>query len=343
MLTFRTVRKLSLRLFTMPSNKKFYLFRSYSRMALSLAVSLTLLTTASAVDNDTIKSLKAIGGKVVRVVDQNRDACVALVDGMGSGSGVIVSEDGLVLTAGHVIENTNLRSFEIVLSSGRRVKAKPLGHNLNNDLGMAQILEPGPWPYAAINRNNSIKRGDWVVSIGHSGGWELGRDAPVRTGRFLKMENSQLVTDAVLIGGDSGGPLFNLQGEVVGIHSSIGDSVSENRHIPIELFITDWKRLEEGQQWGMLANLGREGTPRPLIGVTVDLTASECVVTSVIRNLPAAAAGIRQGDVITKFGNTPIGSGQQLINVIQRQVAGQSYPISVRRGGRTFKFEITPQ
>ena len=95
MLIIRTVRKLLLRLFTMPSNKKFYLFRSYSRMALSLAVSLTLLTTASAVDNDTIKSLKAIGGKVVRVVDQNRDACVALVDGMGSGSGVIVSEDGL--------------------------------------------------------------------------------------------------------------------------------------------------------------------------------------------------------------------------------------------------------
>ncbi|MCP4774627.1 MAG: serine protease, partial [Planctomycetaceae bacterium] len=138
----------------MPSNKKFCIFRSYSRVALSLAVSLMLLTTASAVDNDTIKSLKAIGGKVVRVVDQNRDACVALVDGMGSGSGVIVSEDGLVLTAGHVIENTNLRSFEIVLSSGRRVKAKPLGHNLNNDLGMAQILEPGPWPYAKINRNN---------------------------------------------------------------------------------------------------------------------------------------------------------------------------------------------
>ncbi len=316
---------------------------SSSRIIFTLAIALSFLGNARAVDNDTIKTLKLIGEKVVRVVDQNRDACVALVDGFGSGSGVIVSENGLVLTAGHVIENTNLRTFEIVLSSGRRVKAKPLGYNLNKDLGMAQLLEPGPWPHAKINTEETTKRGDWVVSIGHSGGWELGRDAPVRTGRFLKMENSQLVTDAVLIGGDSGGPLFNLEGNVIGIHSSIGDSVSENRHIPIELFIADWERLEKGQEWGRLANLGSNEQPRPLIGVTVDLTANECVVTSVYRNSPAAAAGIRTGDIITQFGKSPIRSGQELINVIRQQTAGLSYPISIRRGDRTFKLEITPQ
>ncbi|MGB1930551.1 MAG: S1C family serine protease [Mariniblastus sp.] len=320
-----------------------YLIQRWSRIALTLAITLALLGTAEADGNDSIKSLKAIGEKVAQVVSQNRDACVALVDGFGSGSGVIVSETGLVLTAGHVIENTNLRSFEIVLSSGRRVKAKPLGYNLNNDLGMAQILEPGPWPHAKINQDSDLNRGDWVVSVGHSGGWELGRDAPVRTGRFLKMENSQLVTDAVLIGGDSGGPLFNLDGEVVGIHSSIGDSVSENRHIPIELFIADWQRLEDGEQWGMLANLGRSEQRRPLIGVTVDLTADECIVTSVYRNSPAQIAGIRRGDIITQFNNSPIATGQQLIDAIRKQTAGKSYPISVRRGGRTLVFEITPQ
>ena len=324
-------------------NNKLNIPPHWSRAMFTFALTLAFLGSVSATDNESIQSLKKIGKKVVKVVDQNRDACVALVDGQGSGSGVIVSEDGLVLTAGHVIENTNLRSFEIVLSSGRRVKAKPLGHNLNNDLGMAQILEPGPWPHAKISRKNDIKRGDWVVSIGHSGGWELGRDAPVRTGRFLKLENSQLVTDAVLIGGDSGGPLFNLKGEVVGIHSSIGDSVSENRHIPIDLFIADWQRLEEGQKWGMLANLGRDEQRRPLIGVTVDLTAGECLVTSVLRNSPAAAAGIRQGDIITQFGNSQIASGQQLINVVRQQSAGKPYPITIRRGDRTFNSEITPQ
>ena len=288
----------------------------WSRIILTLALTLALFDGSGASENDSIETLKEVGKKVVRVVDQNRDACVALVDGLGSGSGVIVSEDGLVLTAGHVIENTNLRNFEIVLSSGRRVKAKPLGHNLNNDLGMAQILEPGPWPHAKISRRNEIKRGDWVVSIGHSGGWELGRDAPVRTGRFLKLENSQMVTDAVLIGGDSGGPLFNLKGEVIGIHSSIGDSVSENRHIPIDLFIADWQRLEEGQKWGALANLGRDKPRRPLIGVTVDLTAGECLITSVLQNSPAMAGGryyqIRKfsdrfGTAINKRGSSTIG------------------------------------
>ncbi len=325
------------------SNKIIFIFPRWSRVIFSLTLSLALLDGSGATENDSIESLKAVGEKVIRVVDQNRNACVALVDGLGSGSGVIVSEDGLVLTAGHVIENTNLRNFEIVLSSGRRVKAKPLGHNLNNDLGMAQILEPGPWPHAEISRSNETKRGDWVVSIGHSGGWELGRDAPVRTGRFLKLENSQLVTDAVLIGGDSGGPLFNLNGEVIGIHSSIGDSVSENRHIPIDLFIADWQRLEEGQKWGTLANLGRNQQRRPLIGVTVDLTASECLVTSVLQNSPAATVGIRPGDVITQFGDSQIDSGQQLINVVRQQSAGKSYPIAIRRGTQTFNLEITPQ
>jgi serine protease Do len=315
----------------------------WKQMFFALALVISLLGNLRATDDDSIRSLKLIGERVTEVVDQNRDACVALVDGYGSGSGVIVSSDGLVLTAGHVIEKTNLGSFTIILSSGRRVKARPLGHNLNYDLGMAQILEPGPWQHAKINRKNDIKRGDWVVSLGHSGGWELGRDAPVRTGRFLKKENSQLVTDAVLIGGDSGGPLFNLKGEVVGIHSSIGDSVSENRHIPIELFIKDWDRLNRGEQWGTLANLGENNQRRPLIGVTVDLSVDRCLVKSVYRGSPADAAGIKPGDVITEFGNTRITSGQQLIDVVRRKSAGTAYPIVVQRANRTFEFKVTPQ
>ena len=169
---------------------------------------------------------------------------------------MIVSENGLVLTAGHVIENTNLRTFEIVLSSGRRVKAKPLGYNLNKDLGMAQLLEPGPWPHAKIDTEETTKRGDWVVSIGHSGGWELGRDASranwpfPQDGKLTASNGCGFLSAAI-----PGGPLFNLEGNVIGIHSSIGDSVSENRHIPIELFIADWERL------GKRAEVGQAGKP----------------------------------------------------------------------------------
>ncbi|MDE0936967.1 MAG: S1C family serine protease [Mariniblastus sp.] len=315
----------------------------WTQIFVALAVVISLLDNLRATDDDSIRSLKIVGERVIQVVDQNREACVALIDGYGSGSGVIVSSDGLVLTAGHVIEKANLGSFMIILSSGRRVKAKPLGHNLNNDLGMAQILEPGPWPHAKINRKNDIKSGDWVVSLGHSGGWELGRDAPVRTGRFLKKENSQLVTDAVLIGGDSGGPLFNLEGEVVGIHSSIGDSVSENRHIPIEFFIKDWDRLNRGEKWGALANLGENNQRRPLIGVTVDLSEDRCLVKSVYRGSPADAAGIKPGDVITEFGDTRITSGQQLIDVVRRKSVGTTYPLVVQRANQTFNFKVTPQ
>jgi len=142
--------------------------------------------------------------------------------------------------------------FTVFLPNGRNAAAKPLGKNLNQDAGMLQIVEPGPWPFVELADGRSVKRGDWVVTLGHSGGYDLGRRPPVRVGRVVRLEREAVTSDSPIIGGDSGGPLFNLEGQLVGIHSSIGESIAENRHVAIQVFLRDWDRLKNGESWGSL-------------------------------------------------------------------------------------------
>lgn len=293
-------------------------------------------------DNDAVTRLKEVEKKVSQVVQTNMSTCVAIFDGMGFGSGVIVSPDGLVLTAGHVMASPDEGQYEITLLSGRRVKAKPLGKNLNTDTGMVQILEPGPWPFVKLNRDAFHKRGSWVVSLGHSGGWELGRKPPVRTGRILSQQDHQLVTDAVLIGGDSGGPLFNLSGELIAIHSSIGDSIAKNIHVTTSMFIRDWDRMVRGESWGRLPRLNEpdDKTKRGLIGIRVDKTTPNCVVKSIEVGSPASDVGMLVGDIVTEFDNTAITDGQHLIDVIKTKRAGDVCPMAVQRNGNILRFEI---
>jgi serine protease Do len=199
---------------------------------------------------------------ILRVVETATDAVVAITDDESYGSGVIVSPDGLVLTAGHVIMS-EAAEFTVFLPNGRNAVAKPLGKNLNQDAGMLQIVEPGPWPYVELADGRSLKRGDWVVTLGHSGGYDLGRRPPVRVGRVVRLERDAVTSDSPIIGGDSGGPVFNLDGQLVGIHSSIGESIAENRHVSIQVFLRDWDRLKQGESWGALPGMEADSEARP--------------------------------------------------------------------------------
>ena len=305
-------------------------------------VSLIDCSMSWANDNEAIRKLKEVEQKVSSVVGRTMNTLVAVTDGEGSGSGVIISADGLVLTAGHVMASPDQGQYEVVLPSGRRVKAKSLGKNLNTDSGMIQILEPGPYAFVELNREPRQKLGTWVVSLGHSGGWELGRKAPVRTGRVLAQIRHQILTDAVLIGGDSGGPLFNLEGELIGIHSSIGDSIAENRHVSIPTFLRDWDRLRRGESWGSLPELNEpdKKTKRGRIGVRVDKAADRCLLKSVEDGGSARDIGIRAGDIVASFDNVVIDNGQHLIDFIKQKHAGEVFPMTIERNGQSIEFEI---
>lgn len=290
-------------------------------------------------DIDSIEELREVEAKVKKVVEANMNACVSISDGYGAGSGVIVTKAGLVLTAGHVMVSNE--EYEVHFPDGRTARARPLGKNLGIDAGMVQIIDPGPWPFVEIGKSKSLREGDWVVLLGHSGGFELGRKPPVRTGRYLGMsDKNQIETDAVLIGGDSGGPLFNLDGKLVGIHSSIGDSIAENRHVTMEDFARDYDRMKRSEQWGALPTLAdnNDGTKPPKMGIVVDLQTGR--VKKVTDHSPASDAGVRVDDVAREFDGTLLNDGNHLIRLVKEKITGDVVWMKLERNGRLLDFEI---
>lgn len=206
------------------------------------------------------ESLKERQTRVLDVVTKVSPAVVAITGTsqkgmMGSGSGVIVSKEGLILTAGHVLAATG-EELMITLPGGREVKGKSLGRDMNRDAALAQITEPGDYPFVSMAPAESVEQGEWVLALGHPGGYDPQRGAPLRVGRLWESDSkSYYRSDCTVSGGDSGGPLFDLEGRVIGIHSSISQNLSENRHVPIGVFEKDMERLKQGDVWGKLSKL----------------------------------------------------------------------------------------
>jgi len=170
------------------------------------------------------------------------------------GSGVVVSEDGLVLTAAHVIGKAN-GPLIILFADGRRAAAVALGADRVRDAGMARITEKGKWPFVEMGHSAAMKPGDWCLAMGHPGGVEEGRTPPLRLGRILGAiagtgPGGYIFSDTTIISGDSGGPLFDLDGKIIGIHSSISGLVTQNNHVPIDTYRELWKDLLAGKQTG---------------------------------------------------------------------------------------------
>ena len=197
-----------------------------------------------------IAKLRALEQRVEKMLDKAKAATVGVRMGAAQGSGVIVTEDGYVLTAGHVSAKPGV-DCTLVMPDGKVLKAKTLGRNGSIDSGMIKIVDPGKYPFAEMGKSGPLRKGQWVVAIGHPGGFRSNRSPVVRLGRILYADPSMIRTDCTLVGGDSGGPLFDLDGKVIGIHSRIGGaSITENVHVPIDTFRLTWDRLASSQNWG---------------------------------------------------------------------------------------------
>jgi serine protease Do len=274
----------------------------------------------------------------------------------GTGSGVIVSADGLVLTAAHVLDAVG-DEFLVILSDGTRAKAKAKGKNFSRDAALAQITTPGKYPYVDRADPSALGEGEWCLAFGHPGGYEVNRAAPIRLGRILdKDADGFLVTDCTLSGGDSGGPLFNLEGKLIGIHSSIGWRLAENRHVPMASFMDSWDRLMKGESWGTLGVRERRG-PRgrvqpapaeapdpdqPLLGVVVQPGEEEgALVAQVSPDSPAHKAGVKAGDVIDKVNDEAISDEEALVKAIRKMKPGDKITLTITRDGEEKKLEAT--
>ena len=319
--------------------------RTKTPLFLASAVALAaIFNGASPAQQSSIKELKEREKKVKEVVRKTMPATVA-IDGVrnaASGSGVIVSEDGLILTAAHVTDAAG-ELLIVTFPDGSTARAKSLGANSSRDAGMAQITDEGDWPFVKRASPESVELGEWVVALGHPGGYEARRTPPVRLGRvwtkgFLRM----LGTDCTLVGGDSGGPLFDLDGKLIGIHSSIGGRLSENRHVPMDAFNDDWEAMLAGEKWGSQGvMMGRVDPNRPALGVQLDRESTDGVrVAGLSEFSPAGDAGVEVGDVIRRIGNKKIADYDALVKRLERLKAGQKINVVVQRGDEEVEIEV---
>jgi len=301
--------------------------------------------------------LKAIQARVEAVAKYALPTIVNILVSDGQGSGVIVSKDGYVLTAGHVSGTPNT-AILLRLSNGTIVEGKTLGANDQFDAGMVKITSPGDYAFMPVGSTAKMTAGQWVIAMGHPGGFEQGRPPVVRLGKVLNINKPTprnpewyIQTDCPLIMGDSGGPVFDLDGRVVGINSRIGVKSTSNVHVPIDTFVDTWDRLAQGDQWGnagILAKLGGGATPAPpapkpaaALGLqAVDDTAG--VVITVVRPEKASErAGIQPQDVITKINGEIVKTFADLKAKIATHAPGDTITLDLLRKDKPVQVKVT--
>jgi len=200
---------------------------------------------------------------------------------------------------------------------------------------MVKIHGEESWPFVELGDSKAVKVGDFVVSLGHAGGYDAVRTPPVRFGRVVALNPLGFIgTDCTLIGGDSGGPLFDLEGKVIGIHSSIGASLMANNHTGVQNFKTDWNRLERGDTWGRLTMNPLMNPDRPVIGFNVDRAVPGGVqLAEVYPDSPAEVAGLRRGDVVVSIDGREVRSLRELQGILSAREPGDEVELVFTRDG----------
>lgn len=292
-------------------------------------------------------TLKETEEKVQEIARKTLPATVALIPGgparrFGTGTGVIVNEDGLILTAAHVSMEMN-EKVTVIFPDGKRAKGKVLGMDYSRDAGMVQITEKGKkYPFVELGDDRLLEKNDWTIALGHAGGFQSDRTPPVRLGRVIQNNAKRfLMTDSALIGGDSGGPLFDIDGKLIGIHSNIGFSLMQNNHVPISTFMENWDRLLKGERWGGFDGLVKN-PDRPVIGAEVADPAegSGALIGDIIPKSPAEKAGLQKGDIVIKADDLEVGNRDSLLAVIRQRKAGDELNLVVKRDDTEKKVKI---
>lgn len=283
----------------------------------------------------TVEDLRNIEKQVEAVARKATPATVGIILRTSQGSGVVISKDGYILTAGHVAGQAN-QVVTVVFSNGKRVRARTLGINRTLDEAMVKIIDPGEWPFVEIGKSGELEVGDWCVALGHTGGFRRDRSPPVRLGRLLVNSRTVEITSCTLMGGDSGGPLFDLDGKVIGIHSRIGQTTTANMHVPIDLFIRDWDRLKKGEAWG--ARLAYKGNA--MLGVGSVANEQGCLVQTVLNGSAAQKGGIKTKDIITRFDEQAVNDPDYLGDLILRHLPYDEVKVELLRDGKAMELTI---
>lgn len=257
------------------------------------------------------------------------------------GSGFIVDPAGYIVTNNHVIDGAG--EVSVTLSDGSDHRARVVGRDDKTDIALIKIDPGRELPYVAFGNSDEAREGDWVLAVGNPYGLGGTVTAGIISahGRNINAGpyDDFLQIDAPINPGNSGGPLFNQSGQVVGIDTAIyspsGGSVGIGFAIPANVAksVVAQLRKNGSVRRGWLGVSMQSLTPS--LARAVGLTEAKGVlVEDVTPNSPAAAAGLRQGDVITSFNDRSIQNGRDLALAVAEMPAGERAKVSIWRDGR---------
>ncbi len=263
------------------------------------------------------------------------------------GSGFIISKDGYIMTNHHVIDDAD--EVIVRLTNRKAYEARIIGSDRASDIALIKI-DAKDLPTVKIGNSSELKIGEWVLAIGSPFGFESTVTAGIVSakGRALPSENyvPYIQTDVALNLGNSGGPLFNLDGEVIGINSQIisqsGGFIGLSFAVPIELAmnVSDQLRTSGQVSRGYLGVLIQDVDDN--LAESFGLSGPNgALVAKVLPDSPAEKAGLEVGDVILKYNDQELRESSQLPPVVGSTKAGTHARLTVLRQGRQLKVDIT--
>jgi len=266
----------------------------------------------------------------------------------GSGSGFMISKDGIILTNNHVVEDA--KEITVTLTDKSEYKAKVLGRDPKTDLAVIKIEPKRSLPVATLGDSDSLQVGDWVMAIGNPFGLSNTVTAGIVSAKGRSLGSGPyddfIQTDASINPGNSGGPLFNENGEVVGINSAIfsqsGGNIGIGFAIPINLAKKLVPELEEhgSVTRGWLGVSIQKVTPE--LAGSLGLTDSRgALVAEVTSGSPAAKGGMERGDVIVGFNGKKVDESSALPRIVAETAVGKTVPVEVVRNGKTKTLSVT--
>jgi len=318
-----------------------------------------VLDSAPAVPPDDQALLDAYSRAVIDVVERVGPAVVRLDvtsdqerRGGGTGSGVIVAPDGLILTNSHVVGGAARVSATTV--DGRSLTARVVGDDPDTDLALVRVDAPVTLPAAPLGNSKLLKRGQLVIAIGNPLGFEstvttgvvsaLGRSLRARSGRLI---DDVIQTDAALNPGNSGGPLVSSHGEVVGINTAlimgaqgICFAVASNTASFVLGELVRHGRVRRAYIGIAAQQFALSRRRRHAAGLTQE---SAVMVASVEPGSPAEQAGLNSGDVILALDGVAITGADDLIRVLAGDKIGRTIELEVLHNGSRRALSLVPQ
>ncbi|HYU24129.1 MAG TPA: trypsin-like peptidase domain-containing protein [Thermoanaerobaculia bacterium] len=268
----------------------------------------------------------------------------------GGGSGFLFTPDGFVLTNSHVVNGA--ASIDVTLAEGTRCAASVVGNDPHTDLAVLRISAPNLTP-AHLGDSDSIRPGQLVIAVGNPLGFQatvtagvvsaLGRTMRAQSGRLI---DSVIQTDAALNPGNSGGPLVNARGEVVGVNTAVilpAQGICFAIAINTAKFVAA-RLIRDGRI--VRSYIGVAGQSAPLHRRVVRFyelpVESGVLVLGVEKESPAESAGLHEGDVVVAYGETPVSSIDDLHRILTEEQIGKASELTVIRRTEKLAMPVVP-